>query len=392
MYHNKTIITQIISKYLQGKCEDDELKIIDTWLKEHPKNQELFNQLKDTQQLTEDIVQFNSFDKSAAWNSLLAKLDGPQDKGKIRPLRRYVLWSAAVALVIAGFFFYQYLNKPDQMQDLEVLAQGKVLKDERGEILPATTGAIIITSSGKQLSLDDSFKINDRGQIENAASDALSNVSTENEISYYELIVPKAKTIQFTMFDGTRVWVNANSRLKIPTHSRADERRISILSGEAYFEVEKYDNKKFVVETPNGQIEVLGTKFNVNSVNKIFKTTLLEGRVKLSNEQHETILAPNTSATLKNNEFIVTKANLNADLSWKNNTFYFSNYTIGKIAQQIEDWYGVKVHVGREVTQEVSTYSGELRRDVPLTEVRKMLEFISGLDVTIEGEQLNINY
>src|SRR5690606_40558591 len=103
---------------------------------------------------------------------------------------------------------------------------------------------------------------------------------------------------------------------------------ITLVSGEAYFEVEKNDNQKFIVETSNGIIEVLGTKFNVNSVNKNFKTTLLEGRVKLSNEQHEAILAPNTSATLNNNGFIIAKANLSVDLSWKNNTFYFSNYSI----------------------------------------------------------------
>ena len=391
MYHDKTIIPKIISKYLHGKCEEDELKIIDAWLKEHPKNQELLDQLKNSQELSENLIHYNSFDKEEAWNSLMTKLDAPQDKGVVRPLFNYRIWSAAIALFIAGFVFYQYLNPSEKTPDVEQLTQGKVLKDEQGEILPATTGAIIITSSGEHLSLDDSFKINDQGEIVNEENGALSNVSTENEISYYELIVPKAKIIQFTMFDGTKVWVNANSRLKIPTNGRGADRHITLVSGEAYFEVEKNDNQKFIVETSNGIIEVLGTKFNVNSVNKNFKTTLLEGRVKLSNEQHEAILAPNTSATLNNNGFIIAKANLSVDLSWKNNTFYFSNYSIGKIAQQIENWYGVKVHVGKEVTRSVSTYSGELRRDVPLTEVRKMLEFISGLDVTIEGEQLNIN-
>src|SRR5690606_15374351 len=118
---------------------------------------------------------------------------------------------------------------------------------------------------------------------------------------------------------------------------------------------------------------------------------LLEGRVKLSNEQHEAILAPNTSATLNNNGCIIARANLSVDLSWQNNTFYCSTYSIGIIAEQIVNCYVVQVHVGKEVTRSVSTYPGELRRDVPLTEVRKMLEFISGLDVTIEGEQLNIN-
>jgi hypothetical protein len=50
----------------------------------------------------------------------------------------------------------------------------------------------------------------------------------------------------------------------------------------------------------------------------------------------------------------------------------------------------VKVTVDAEVTKNKSTYSGEIRRDVPLKEVKRMLEFISGLRVSIEGENLNV--
>lgn len=386
---DKSAIVTIISNHLKGISDDSEKAILEAWLMENSRNQDLFNELKDSAKLEDTLVQYNSFESNRAWKGFVSRLANVE-KGNIRKISKFRIWYAACAVVLAGIFLYQYFQKPKEIQKIEILAEGKVLKDEQGEILPATTGAIIITSNGEQLSLDNSFKINDQGEILNEENNTVSNPTASNEINYYELIVPKAKIIHFTMFDGTKVWVNANSRLKIPTNTK-DERRIVLVSGEAYFEVEKYLNNKFIVETTHGNVEVLGTKFNVNSLANTFKTTLVEGRVKLSNDFHETFLSPNYSAILSNNNFIVSKANLNAELSWKNNTFYFSNYTIQKIAEQIENWYGVQVKVGKDVAKSMSTYSGELRRDVPLTEVRKMLEFISGLDVTIEGEQLNIN-
>lgn len=386
---DKTLIANIISKYLKGDADDAEKAILDEWLNHDPKNLELFIKLKDSSQLEKTLADYNSFEVSKGWEEFLTHVPKPA-KSNTRSLYRFKIWFAASAMLIAGVFFYNYVNQPKNAHNIELLAQGKVLMDEQGEILPATTGAIIITSKGEQLSLDDSFKINDQGDILNEQNALVTNSGANNEINYYELIVPKAKIIHFTMFDGTKVWVNANSRLKIPTNTK-DERRIILISGEAYFEVQKYQNNKFIVETTLGEVEVLGTKFNVKSLANTYKTTLLEGEVKVSNDFSETLLNPNFSASLMNDKFIISKANMNADLAWKNNIFYFSNYTIQKIAEQIENWYGVKVKIERKVAKSVSTYSGELRRDVPLTEVRKMLEFISGLDVTIEGEQLNIN-
>lgn len=255
--------------------------------------------------------------------------------------------------------------------------------------MPATTGAILVKSNGEQVTLDHSFVLNEDGSIALDEESVVHEREMDEEDSFYELIVPKAKIIHFVMFDGSKVWVNANSRLQIPTKSNSD-RKIKLLIGEIYLEVAKYKNSKFFVETQNGSVEVLGTKFNVISSDKSFKTTLVEGSVKLVKEQMEQILEPNTSGIWSNSEFVVTRANLNADLAWKNNVFYFSNFSINRIARQIEDWYGVKVHVDAEISKNKNTYSGEMRRDMPLKEVKKMLEFISGLRVTIEGENLNV--
>lgn len=389
MKQNHSRIAKAIANYIKGTYTAEEKKFLEEWMNEDVKNQALFEQLASSENLTKELLSYNSFDSDKAWHRFESSLTG-----KIRKFSFSKLWytAACVIILLSSLTFYFYKSYQSEIREQEVVAlvEGKILKDAVGEILPATTGAIIITSSGEKVSLDDSFKINLKGEIVSGQDSAVAAPVLAEESDYYELIVPKAKIIQFTMFDGTKVWVNANSRLKIPTNMANNERKIVLLSGEVYLEVAKYKDSKFYVECESGTVEVLGTKFNVYAYGHRFKTTLVEGSVKLKNANQEKIISPNTAGIWYENEFVVSKANLDADLAWKNNIFYFNNYSIQRIARQIEDWYGVKVIIGEEVAKSRSTYSGELRRDVPLREVRKMLEYISGLDVKIIGEQLNI--
>ncbi|MBD1430662.1 FecR family protein [Sphingobacterium litopenaei] len=383
-------IKDVIVKYIKGDCSLAEKEQLDIWLAQNKKNQDLLDSLMNSKSFEQDIINYNLFDIEEAWTKLAAKIN-QKEKKVIRFYPHHWFYVASIILVLFSIsFLYLKYTSTLKEETLVQLSEGKVLKDSSGEILPATSGAILVKSNGQKVTLEDSFNIEMDGSV--VVNDSkISDEELNNESSYYELIVPKAKVIQFTMFDGTKVWVNANSRLKIPTASFKNERRITILSGEAYFEVAKYQNSKFFVQCDKGTIEVLGTKFNVNTSKNNFKTTLVEGSVKLSNGHDEEILTPNSAALLLDNKFKVFKANVYADLAWKNNIFYFNNLSIQRIAKQIEDWYGVKVHISSGVAEYTSTYSGELRRDVPLTEVRKMLEFISGLEVRIDGDNLNIN-
>src|SRR5690606_18212099 len=344
MNQEETNLSKILAKYLNNECSDSELKILHSWLSESKENQQVLDDLMNSNTLEGDLIIYNSFNKQAAWENIASHIEkGKSNIFQINYMRFLLAASVVIVLFSVSFLYYFKYNTLSE-PELSSLAEGKVLRNVSGEILPATTGAILVKSNGEQVTLDHSFVLNEDGSIAFDEENIVEDKDYDDEESFYELIVPKAKIIQFAMFDGSKIWVNANSRLQIPTKSNAD-RKIKLLTGEIYLEVAKYKNSKFLVETQNGLVEVLGTKFNVISSAKSFKTTLVEGKVKLVKEQIEQILEPNTSGLWRNNEFVVTRANLNADLAWKNNVFYFNNYSINRIANQIEDWYGVKVHV-----------------------------------------------
>lgn len=85
----------------------------------------------------------------------------------------------------------------------------------------------------------------------------------------------------WVLSDGTKVWLNADSRFEFPSKFVGQERCVYV-EGEVYFEVAKDVSHPFVVTTKQAKVRVLGTSFNVRAYpDEIYRTTLLEGCVEV---------------------------------------------------------------------------------------------------------------
>lgn len=95
--------------------------------------------------------------------------------------------------------------------------------------------------------------------------------------------VPVGQRIELTLQDGTRVCLNAGSSLEFPNVFSKHDRKVR-LSGEAMFDVMPDADCPFVVETYGYDVQVYGTKFNVeaDAASAEFSTALLQGSVKVT--------------------------------------------------------------------------------------------------------------
>src|SRR5690606_26415942 len=161
-------------------------------------------------------------------------------------------------------------------------------------------------------------------------------------------------------------WMNTASTLRYPTKFSESERRVE-LSGEAYFEVVKEANGKpfYVSVNDQSEIEVLGTKFNVNAYNdeQHLRATLLQGKVRVRaaivndgnrNPAPQAVLSPGQQAIIEINkskgtlESVLTVddyANIDQVMAWKNGMFYFDGMSLSQVAKQLERWYDIKVEI-----------------------------------------------
>src|SRR5690606_7580202 len=88
-----------------------------------------------------------------------------------------------------------------------------------------------------------------------------------------------------TLSDGTKVYLNAQSKIILPNVFSADSREVK-LEGEAYFDVAKNPNKPFVIRTKGAVVQVLGTSFVVRNYegDHSVQTVVEEGIVSFRSE------------------------------------------------------------------------------------------------------------
>lgn len=186
------------------------------------------------------------------------------------------------------------------------------------------------------------------------------NTRENKEIAMQELVVPAGQRIHLKLTDGTRVWLNSNSRIQYPPAFGKKTRNV-VLDGEAYFEVAHNKKQPFVVHTPQGDIEVLGTTFNIEaySGDRSFVTSLMEGSVKVRRGRQQLVLRPSQMAALQKDGSL--KVSSIADYNvyrWREGIICFRNESFVNIMKKFEKYYDVEIRIETPKVQG-HAYSGK---------------------------------
>lgn len=229
---------------------------------------------------------------------------------------------------------------------------------------------------------------------------------------------------QITLPDGTRVWLNASSKLSFPSTFKGSIKRIVRLSGEAYFEVAKvwtkqHHNIPFIVISDNQEIEVLGTHFNVRAYPKTsIKTTLVEGSVRVtpltSNNQpvsadpamtdplmssvnnqfkrlqlsQAVVLKPDQQATLTAQQLTVRAIDAEGAITWTKKDFTFRNMPLETIMNVVASWYDVDIIYQQK--PDIVLLGGSIQRSNQLDELLAALTLASNMHFKVHGRQVTV--
>ena len=180
-----------------------------------------------------------------------------------------------------------------------------------------------------------------------------------------EIHVSEGQSIDITLQDGTRVWLNAQTTFRYPALFGGDNRLVS-LDGEAYFEVSEDKKRPFIVNTENGKVQVFGTKFNIEdySDTQYFETTLMEGSVEVTSATDSTEkvrLTPDKKALLVDGLFIIEQVTDYNPYRWKEGLICFRNESFKQIMTEFKKYYGVDIIVRNKEVQKV-LYTGKFRQ------------------------------
>ncbi len=194
----------LLTRYVLGEASAEEIKQVDAWAKESPDNQKLLEELLQLSDRTAFNAEPAKVDTGKAWSKLKSRMD---QQGK-----------------------------------------GKVIKMEP---VPASTGYRILFRIAAAII----------GVFLIAAIVFRFYQSNIDQVQFAEVKSGTEKLVQ-TLPDGSTVTLNQNSSLKYPTTFAENERRV-VLTGEAFFDIEKDSLHPFIIEAGEAEIKVLGTSFNV---------------------------------------------------------------------------------------------------------------------------------
>lgn len=243
-------------------------------------------------------------------------------------------------------------------------------------------------------------------------------IFSEKSISQNEVYVPKGQKSQLTLSDGTKIWLNSESKITYPTKFSMGSDRNVYLEGEAYFKVTKNCKVPFIVNTDKINIKVLGTSFNVKSytADKTIETTLIEGKVSIQKKSYNQTakswdLNPNQKAIFNKatHSLLVEDLNVKPEVaesnakditpgcytnsqavtSWKEEILIFDNESLAEITTKLERWYGYNIEV-KDAELLENRYKGKFENLESVNQVLDVISVTTPIRYTINGRNIII--
>ena len=343
---------ETLIKNIEGTADHLEKKALEGWLSGSVQNSQYLNRVRKAWFALDDLKGLSKIDVNKDWEKIEKKISGRSIKSRSGPVRK--------------------MNLPLKMSKIAAVLISGVL----------VSGLVFYTSQ-KFL----------------AKSHAAE--------SFYEFNIPDGQRSDLVLPDGTKIMVNAGSKLSFSKEFDQDKREIW-LEGEAFFEVAKNTKTPFFVHTSGISIKVLGTTFNVRAYadEKLIETTLVEGQVMLNKmtesgkpDRREVALEPNHMAVFlsggdarissshrrafaqpfKIKEIMISKPiNPETITSWTKGKLIFENESFDVIVSRLEKYYGVQILIEDETLKGIK-YTGTLKK-ISIDQALKALQLTTSFN------------
>ncbi|NLR58217.1 FecR family protein [Chitinophaga polysaccharea] len=368
----------IIKAYLDGKMSAEELS---KHLAAH--DEELHTEMQE--QLESGMADgLTSPDSREAMFTRVMESVKEKEPGKIVFYKHWLKVAAILLplIAVAGWWYYR-----SDMHPAKIAQHPLVVTPKKKVILTLSDGtAVELDSSGNGMVARQGNTLvlkQGNGQVVYQPSSDKSS-----EVLYNKISTPKGETFQVTLPDGSTALLNAASSIRFPTVFAKNDREVEV-TGEVYFEIEKSPTP-FHVKAPGTEIQVLGTKFNVNGYTdeNALKVTLLEGAVKVAGGKDNVLLRPGQQAILTGDDAHVKEhIDLEEVMAWKKGNFVFNSLTIPEIMRQICRWYDVEVSYDGPVSQK--RFTGIVGRNDSIAEVLEFMQ-TAGIKYKVNNRKIVI--
>lgn len=329
-----------LRKSLTGQITDMERTELKKWLDSSADNRAYYKRMKHFFRGAEKEIT----DVDANLRKFLRKTNYPLRR------RAYLISSAAACVLLA--FAITGGNKGDEREVIHRHDSGVILHVGKAEsiALDPETHIDILTHPD--------FMVNQQGDMIDYRSFAEDRAQAET----HTLETLRGSQYRLTLSDGTRVWLNAESKISYPAVFSGEERRVRI-SGELFFDIQPSEIP-FILEAGGSEIRVLGTEFNVRSYDgeKVSRTTLISGKLEVAYDGQYVMLEPGEQAVMQHGGFIVKQeADITKSVAWKHGHIAFDDERLEDIMEQLKRWYDIDVEFDDQGLRDIR-FTGDINQ------------------------------
>ena len=301
---------------------------------------------KDLLRKVHDAESDNLLEALASWKEIEVRTTQPRTLFRLRS--RYILSVAASIAVFLSVGLYFWMDtKSDTSMSLALL--------ENNTSSLADDEIVLIESDDKMQLKDESSIKYDMDGKSNAEQHVVKKEITEEKKEKKEeinqIIVPKGRRADITFSDGTKMYVNAGTRVFYPAVFKKDKREI-LVEGEVFLEVEKDPSRPFIVKTNRFEVKVLGTQFNVCAYKEDAFTSvvLVNGSVEVnSGKNNRSVLSPNQMIKVNDKGTDIKEVDVFEYICWKDNVMMLNGRKVGETLDRLSRYYGRNIWYNEEI-------------------------------------------
>ncbi|MEQ2975350.1 FecR domain-containing protein [Butyricimonas faecihominis] len=379
---NKNIYddASLIKKSLIKDLSDKEQKELDQLLDDQSL-QDVYKELSARGYLKKQFMEYEKYSSQKAYREFKERRG---HSGRIR-IVRWVAVVAAVWVLALGVTLWMTFGKKENVAPLPVASKIIPAGEKKATLTLADGTEVHVEEITAQILQEKGMNIEYRnGEIVYHKSEEKTT-----EVVYNKLEVPRGGECMIKLDDGTKVWVNAETKLKYPVAFVGDRREV-VLEGEAFFDVAK-NEKPFIVKTSFGDVRVLGTAFGISAYASESEsyTTLVRGKVSVEREGGEpvVILPGEQVVTSKDGKMIKQQVDVEEFVGWKDGIYVFKEKSLGEIMKTLERWYNISVDFQEKSLVDLP-FTGNLKRYDDINVFFDALTRTGDMKYRVEGNQV----
>ena len=342
-------IWPVIVRYLDNTMDSEDSKRLEAWLDHNNENRRTLHAVSQIWKASEDKSQ----------DALIDELNLEQDWNRV----------------------FRQINRPDEKQTAARTTRYRKIPRRQtlfSNLVKAAALILIAMTSG-YLTLQYA-----------TISEPISDEPVFNEIR-----TDAGERARVQLADGSKVTLNAASKIVVPTSFRSDSREVELF-GQAFFDVESDRNRPFSIRTRSGVVEVVGTAFDLRSYEDedLIKVVVREGTVEISHaDTPDQKLVVNegykgTISISKTHLKLEWAGDMESYFAWMEGRLVFKEESLKDVFAQIERWYDVQIEIPEpDLPILEKKFSADLKTR-SVIEVMSVIQMAMGIEFVIDDDRI----